>query len=390
MGKKRYDSENSIAGKISAKYNLLILLIYPVVALLRALNLMDFDWFVFLGAGVIALLSALFSVAAIGNSAKIMCIFSAITSTALLLILHRDGMLILFLPILVAMLFDDVIAIRLSFLYSIFAFSISEGLNYFIFKAANYQGVLVTGLILFIELALLLSLGANLVDRVKRRFDQEKALIDNINELINNAKSLANEMGINKEENDIESADDENETKNNIIEKVRKETGKIFSYNRVIGEISGNEERKKTIIEDISLLLSLSEKVTCTIDELNADIDKLSSSIEGIGDIIEDTKEMTATASVQEIAMKEKNPEFSKMASNISNMAFGAKTAAERLVLDFREIQKDGMKAVDTVLLTYESVYRNLELINRNIDVLLRWVALKEDTKNGREIDNEN
>jgi len=153
----------------------------------------------------------------------------------------------------------------------------------------------------------------------------------------------------------------------------------VLKYNQVIGEISGDKEKKKTIVEDMSLLLNLSEKAINSFRELNSDIDKLSSSIEGIGDIIEDTKEMSAAASIQEIALKKKNPKLSNMARDIGNMAYGAKSAAERLILDFKEIQSDGMNAVKTLELTYETVYRNLELINRNVDILLRWVALKED-----------
>ncbi len=417
MSKKRFDSENLSAGRITAKYNMLSLMIFPIVAIMKFFDLVSFDWWVFAAATIVAVISVIASIIAIGSSAKILCTFSAIISTTLLLLLHRDGLLILFLPILVAMLFDDLVAIRLSFVYAMFAFLLVEGLNYYYLKDNSYNGIIVAGIAIFFQLIILLNFGANLIDRVKRKFNQEKALIDNINDLVKNAKSLADDIGINSitddETSEIEEANmyveeanmdreesilknkklnsgteenlknkkvnSKNEKHNNVIEKVRIETGKVLKYNQVIGEISGDKEKKKTIVEDMSLLLNLSEKAINSFRELNSDIDKLSSSIEGIGDIIEDTKEMSAAASIQEIALKKKNPKLSNMARDIGNMAYGAKSAAERLILDFKEIQSDGMNAVKTLELTYETVYRNLELINRNVDILLRWVALKED-----------
>ena len=358
------------AGKIAARYNMLILLVFPALAILKLAGLMSFGWTIFAVGTGIAFLAVIGSVSAVGSKPIFMIVLSTIISACTILLVHRDGLLILIFPILIAMLYSDVGAIRLSFVFSVSAYVLVEGTSYYFLKEFPSPGVVASGVIMMIQLFLLLGLGQTLIDRMRKKLESERVFMESISELLANAKDLADDI-------EVDEKTKEGSPAKNIIDKVKNETAKILKYNKAIAEINKGAEEEDTVMEDITLLLALSEKLHKTLEDLGEDLGNLTGAIGSIGEIIEDAKEMAATAAVEEVAMREKAPEVSKMAEGVGLLAHGAKDAAERLVEALREIGKDGEKAVATVDKAYESVYTNLELINRNVEMLLRWFVMK-------------
>lgn len=363
------------AGKMAARYNILILIVFPLLAVLKLIGLMSFGWTIFAVAAAISVFAVVGSVAAVGANPLIMVFLSTLISASTILLVQRDGLLILIFPILIAMMYDDVNSIRLSFVFSIGAYVIVEGISFYFLQNFPTTGPIATGVILLIQLFVLLRLGLALVGKMKKKLETEKVFMESISELITNAKGLAEDIELEEvfgSENDTETPQTEN-----IIDKVKRETAKILKYNKAIAEINQGQQEKDTVMEDITMLLALSDKLHVTLKELGEDLGELTGAVESIGEIIEEAKQMAAMAAVEEVAMKEKAPEVSAMAAGIGQLAHSAKTAAERLVDALQEIGKDGEKAVATVDRTYESVYTNLELINRNVETLLRWFVLK-------------
>ncbi len=354
------------AGKMAARYNILILVVFPVLAVLRAFGLLSFGWPIYLAMLGIAFAAAVASIAAVGGRSGIMLTCSTVIIGTLLVLLHRDGILVLIFPILIAMLYDNVKLISLSFMFSVTAYVLAEGTTYYLMEGLPAPGIISTGVIMLVQLLVLLRMGQTLMKRMKNKLESERVFMESISELLTYTKGLAEDMEV-EEENGPQ----------DIIDKVGKETGKILKYNMAIQESEKKEGQQESITHDLGELSSLSDKLHETLTELEEDLGKLTGALGGISVIIEDAKSMSAGAAVEEVAMKEKAPEISAMAAEIGKMAFAAKEAAERLREALTDIGKDGEKAVATVDKTYEAVYVNLELINRNVETLLKWFVLK-------------
>lgn len=352
------------AGKMAARYHILILIVFPVLALLKAFAIVEFSWILFLICTGVALLAAGASVAAVGAKPASMLALSTIIVGSILVLLHRDGLLVLIFPTLIAMLYDKVKLIRLSFLFSLGAYILAEGIGFYFLPNVAPPGPVGTGIIMFVQLFILLNAGQTLTNRMTNKLETERVFMESISELLNSTTNLAEDMEMDVEKEGL-----------SMIEKVKIETGKILQFNRGISNLT--EENTTEVRADISLLGTLSDRLYETLKELDEEILSLNGATEGIGTIIEDMKVMAAQAAVEEVAMKEKSPEISEKVAEIGQMAFDARVAAERLREAMLDIGKDGKNAVDAVDRTYESVYSSLELINRNVETLLKWVVLK-------------
>ncbi|MGE5632055.1 MAG: methyl-accepting chemotaxis protein [Caulobacteraceae bacterium] len=388
----------------------IVLVTFPLIALLKftgliAIPLLHFA--IIAGVGILTcLLPIVCRMFRMDSAAlKYISIYCAVVLVILCYVyLHFTVILLFIIPISFANLYFDGKLIRRSVILAILGLAAGEFLNSIVswkFSLSNLPVYLNTA-IFALQFVILAVIQFSAQKRANKMIVHAQSIYENINDLFSNAYATSQNLqsaeeklvqevsvlgeGIEKQEEIVPDAVEEAAGTANAavkaifsnINKTVENTKEIMKYTHTMLKNSGNgkgpvfkedykagsiEEYAKKSKESIASLAKYTEKIK---DDLNL-----------LSVIIDESKLLSVNAAVEAENASSSGKGSVILAMKVEKLADQSAESASYIQELLNGIVNDAEVTVKSMIETYDEVFKSLDLINRTVDTLIKWLMYK-------------